>query len=68
MKGFVHDIDPVIAEVGGLYLWWYGAAYTVGLIGIFLWLRHTRGRLGLSVAEVYDLTIILAMSVLLGGR
>jgi len=68
MNGFVHDIDPVIAEVGGLYLWWYGAAYTVGLIGIFLWLRHGRERLSLSLSQVYDLTIILALSVLIGGR
>lgn len=68
MNGFVHEIDPVIAEVGGLYFWWYGAAYTVGLIGIFLWLRRTRSRLDLSLAQVYDLTILLAVSLLMGGR
>ena len=68
MNGFIHDIDPVITEVGGLYLWWYGAAYTAGFAGIFLWLRQARVRLGLSLYQVYDLTILLALSTLIGGR
>lgn len=68
MNGFVHDIDPVIAEIAGLYLWWYGAAYTAGLLGIFVWLRRARSRLGLSLSQIYSLTITLALSVLVGGR
>jgi len=68
MKGLVHSIDPVITEICGVYLWWYGAAYTVGLIGIFLWLRQARARLGLSGSQVYDLAIALAIAVLIGGR
>lgn len=68
MNGFIHDIDPVITEIKGLYLWWYGAAYTVGLAGIFLVLRQARVRLGLSMCQVYDLTILLVLSTLVGGR
>ena len=67
-SGFVHDIDPVLTQIGDLYLWWYGLAYTVGFLGIFLWLRYVRGRLGLSLAQIYDLSIAIAASVLIGGR
>jgi phosphatidylglycerol:prolipoprotein diacylglycerol transferase len=68
MGPFVHNIDPVIGKFGGLYLWWYGLAYTLGFLGVFLWLRRSRRRLEMTLAEVYGLTILLASGVLLGGR
>jgi prolipoprotein diacylglyceryltransferase len=33
--GFVHDIDPVLFEVGGVYLWYYGLSYSVGFLALF---------------------------------
>ena len=65
---FVHNIDPVIGQIGGMYLWWYGLSYTLGLLGLFHWLRITRDSLGMEVREVYDLTILIASGVLIGGR
>jgi len=65
---FVHRIDPVLLDLGVVYLWWYGFSYTAGFAEMFLWLRHERARLGLSLSDVYDLTICLATCVLLGGR
>jgi len=65
---FVHRIDPIIGEIGGLYLWWYGLSYALGFLGIYLWFRRARGRLGFSRTEVYDITLALAVGVLLGGR
>ena len=41
---FVHNIDPIFAEIGGFYLWWYGASYTFGFLAGFLWLRANRER------------------------
>ncbi len=64
----VHDIDPVAGNVGGLYIWWYGLSYTFGLLGMFAWLRGSRERLGLSLADVYRLTSMVALGVVLGGR
>ena len=29
---YVHNIDPIIGQVGGLYLWWYGLGYTLGFL------------------------------------
>jgi len=66
--GFVHRIDPVLGEVAGVYLWWYGLSYTLGFFGTHLWLRRWRERLGLTLEEVYALCIYFALGVLLGGR
>jgi len=65
---FIHNIDPVIGQLGGLYLWWYGFGYTLGFLGLFHWLRTVRKSLSMDVRQVYDLTILIAAGVLLGGR
>jgi phosphatidylglycerol:prolipoprotein diacylglycerol transferase len=65
---FVHDIDPVIGSVGGVYLWWYGFTYTFGFLGSLLWLRANRTTLAIDMNGVYSLSIYLAIGVLVGGR
>lgn len=65
---FVHNIDPIIMEIGGVYLWWYGLSYTLGFLGVFFWLRRSRERLGMGMSEVYTLSVYLSLGVLLGGR
>ncbi|HUK81359.1 MAG TPA: prolipoprotein diacylglyceryl transferase [Verrucomicrobiae bacterium] len=65
---FIHRIDPVIAQPAGLCLWWYGLSYATGFLSLHLWLRRGRERLGLSLAEVDQLTLFLVTGVLLGGR
>jgi len=65
---FVHRIDPVFAEVGGVYLWFYGLSYSLGFLSILLWFKRIRHRLGLTISAVYSLTIYLAVGVLAGGR
>lgn len=65
---FVHDIDPVIGQIKGMYLWWYGFSYTLGFLGLFHWLRITRESLGMDVKQVYDLSILVAAGALVGGR
>ena len=65
---YVHDIDPIFAEIGGFYLWWYGASYTFGFLAGFFWLRANRTTLGFGIDDVYKLTIYIAVGVLAGGR
>jgi phosphatidylglycerol---prolipoprotein diacylglyceryl transferase len=65
---YVHDIDPIVLTIGGVRLWWYGLSYAAGLFNAHLFLRRNRERLGLSRAAVYDLTLCLAVGVLVGGR
>lgn len=65
---FIHDIDPIIGSVGGVHLWWYGLAYSLGFLTLFLALRSRRVQLGFSMRMVYDLSILAAIGVLIGGR
>ena len=39
---FVHRLDPVLLEVGGVYLWYYGLSYSLGFVGVYWWLRRAR--------------------------
>jgi phosphatidylglycerol:prolipoprotein diacylglycerol transferase len=65
---YVHQIDPIIATVAGVHLWWYGLSYSLGFLNAHLFLRRSRMRLGVSLNDVYDLSLLLAIGVLIGGR
>lgn len=65
---FVHNIDPVITSIGGVHLWWYGLSFTLGFLNAHLFIRRNRESMGLSQARVYDLTLFIAIGVLIGGR
>ena len=65
---FVHNIDPIIFTVFGVHIWWYGLSFTLGFLNAHIFLRRNRDRVGLSLPHVYDLTIFLALGILVGGR
>lgn len=65
---YVHRLDPVLAQVGGVYLWWYGLSYTLGFLNIWWYLRRHRGALRYSAGEVDALAFFFCAGVLLGGR
>lgn len=65
---YVHNIDPIFAQIGGFYLWWYGASYTLGFLAAYFWLRANRTALAFDFGDVYKLTIYIAIGVLAGGR
>ena len=65
---FIHNIDPVIGQIGGMYLWWYGLGYSIGFLSLFFWLRSVCEPLSMGVPQVYDLCILMAAGVLIGGR
>ena len=67
-RGYVHDIDPVLADVGGLYLWWYGLGFAVGFLQMHRYLMADHARLGLSRRDVWTLSILIVVGVLVGGR
>ncbi|MEN8196292.1 MAG: prolipoprotein diacylglyceryl transferase, partial [Pseudomonadota bacterium] len=66
--GFTHDFDKAIGSVFGLPIYWYGAAYTLGFLGVFVWFSLRRSRLGWPMAQVLEISVFLAVGVLLGGR
>ena len=65
---YVHRIDPIIGTILGVHLWWYGLSYSPGFLNAELFIKRRRGQLGLSTRTVYDLSLLLAVGVLLGGR
>lgn len=65
---YVHRIDPIIATVCGVHLWWYGLSYTLGFLNAHLFVRRKRAALGLPLRSVYELSLLLAFGVLFGGR
>ena len=65
---YVHHIDPIIGTIFGVHLWWYGLSYTTGFLSAYLFIKRNRDRIGLSPRSVYDLTLLLMVGVLLGGR
>ena len=65
---YVHNIDPVLADVGGVYLWWYGLGFALGFLQIHLFLRRGHVGLNLSLREVWSLSLFILMGGLVGGR
>ncbi len=67
-SGLVHNLNPVIARLAGIELYYYGLAYAVGFAGIHFWLRLRRNSMGWELSDVYDFSILFSLCVLLIGR
>lgn len=65
---FTHHIDPIITTVGAVHLWWYGAGFALGFWQIHRYLRRHRVSLGLTLRQVYTLSLCIIVGVLFGGR
>lgn len=65
---YTHRIDPVLADVGGVYLWWYGLGFAIGFWQLLRFLDRYRAGLQLSRRDVWTLSLSLAIGVLAGGR
>ena len=65
---YVHDIDPIIGTIFGVHLWWYGLSYTLGFFNALNFIKKRRGKLALNESQVYDVGILIAAGVLIGGR
>lgn len=69
MRGpYTHHIDPVLADLGGLYLWWYGLGFAIGFLHLHRFLVRARSGLGLSRRDAWTLSLSIAIGVLAGGR
>jgi phosphatidylglycerol:prolipoprotein diacylglycerol transferase len=68
---YVHNLDPVIFELGRLALRWYGLAYLMGFLAGFWLLRHLaqRGLWVMAPEKTADFIAAAALlGVFLGGR
>ena len=65
---YVHQIDPILFDIAGVHLWWYGLGFTLGFLEIHLFLRRRHGQPHLSLREVWSLSLFMIIGVLVGGR
>ena len=65
---YIHQIDPILFDLAGGHVWWYGLGFAIGFLEIHLFLRRGHGRLHLSLRDVWSLSLFIAVGVLVGGR
>ncbi|MEZ5306665.1 MAG: prolipoprotein diacylglyceryl transferase [Pyrinomonadaceae bacterium] len=68
MYRYVHNIDPIILSIGGVHVWWYGLGFSLGFLNMRLALGRASKRLDLIPSEVWLLSVLFALGVLIGGR
>jgi phosphatidylglycerol:prolipoprotein diacylglycerol transferase len=64
------NVDPVPIHIGRFGIHWYGIAYLVGFICVYLWMSRAQGRrrLGLTREQIQDFLFYALLGVLIGGR
>jgi phosphatidylglycerol:prolipoprotein diacylglycerol transferase len=64
------NIDPVAIHLGPLKIHWYGIAYLVAFVCVYLWMARPAGRrrLGLTKEQIQDFLFYGLIGVLVGGR
>lgn len=67
---FVHNIDPVILELGSLQIRYYGLIYAAGFaFALYYLMRQSKlGRLDLTKDEISDFITYLIVGVVAGAR
>jgi phosphatidylglycerol:prolipoprotein diacylglycerol transferase len=70
MAFWIHDLDPILFEVGPLAIRWYGLAYLAGLFSAIFLLNayRKRGWLSLASAQIEELAFGIFLGLLIGGR
>lgn len=64
------NVDPVALHLGPISVHWYGIAYLVGFVCVYLWMSRPEGRhrLGLTREQIQDFLFYALLGVLIGGR
>ena len=64
------NVDPIAIHLGFINIHWYGIAYLVGFIAVYLWMARPAGRkrLGLTREQIQDFLFYALIGVLVGGR
>ena len=66
---YVHQIDPILFDIAGVHLWWYGLGFALGFLELHVFLRRRHNsQPHLSLREVWSLSLFMAIGILVGGR
>lgn len=69
-QSYLYRLDPVVIELFGFKLHWYGLAYIAGFVVSWLFIRQMAktDRSTLTADGVWDLSFYSVLGVMLGGR
>ena len=65
---FYHNIDPVLLRIGPLEIRYYGLAYAIGFILVYLYLKRSSDELKLKKEEIENYIVMLALGVIVFAR
>lgn len=65
---WTHTLDPVLFQIFGLEVRYYGLVYVIGFLLGWYFLHKARDQLGLSKDEVSDFIFYLMLGVIIGSR
>ncbi len=65
---FIHNIDPVLFNIGFIEIRYYGLVYLLGFLLVLLFLKKYKSELKLKEEHIYDLIFYLFLSILFGAR
>lgn len=68
MGPYTHQIDPILFDVAGVHLWWYGLGFALGFLHLHFSIRRSRRHLELSDRDAWSLSLFIVIGVLAGGR
>ncbi|MBI4983714.1 prolipoprotein diacylglyceryl transferase [Candidatus Woesearchaeota archaeon] len=67
---WIHNLNPVIADLGFAQIRWYGLVYVLGFFFSWWWLHYLskKGKLKLTSEQIWDFLFYLLLGVLIGSR
>lgn len=68
VAAYIHDIDPIVASIGGLHVWWYGLGFALGFWQMHRFIQRHQGALHLDARDAFTLSLMVIAGVLVGGR
>jgi len=70
LGGWLHDLSPILFEVGGFAIRWYGLSYLAGFAAAYVLLRFLAKRHATVIPgeRVFDVILALVVGVVVGGR
>ena len=65
---FVHDLSPILIQLGPLAIRYYSLAYIAGALLLYLFVLRSRKTLSMTTKQVDTLLTYLIIGVIVGGR
>ena len=67
---FIHNVDPVLLNIGPIKIYYYSLVYIIGFIAIYLTLRYYSNKkiINLTKNDIENFSIYLILGIVIGAR